>query len=104
VPGTSLHGRGNAVDVALVEKLTEDGRARDLTHAAGSTAQCFDDPALAATLAESFYSADPDFNRLQSEIWHFEYGTAGRDTRGKHTAMPQHCKKMLEKKRKKKGG
>lgn len=85
VPGYSNHGHGSAVDVVL-----KKGSAK-LTPL-GSKAQCNAEKIYVAKLAHFFYDTDPNFNRLETEIWHFEYGTGSQSSRGKFTSLPSVCK------------
>jgi len=87
VPGYSNHGHGIAVDVKLL-----DANNKPLT-TIDSKDQCKTDPAAVETLAKAFYATDPKFVRLETEIWHFEYGTAGQSLRGKHAGLPEKCGK-----------
>lgn len=92
VPGYSNHGKGRAVDVKLFEKS-----GKSLTIAGNSTSQCFVSLENIQKLANLFYKDengnDTAFNRLETEIWHFEYGTGGQNSRGKYLTYPSKCKK-----------
>jgi hypothetical protein len=86
VPGFSNHGTGVAVDAYL----KQDGK--NLTNPNSKTQCQNNDPAWVEKIAEIFYAADNNFLRLESEIWHFEFGTSGADkTRGKYMGMPKKC-------------
>ena len=85
VPGYSNHGHGVAVDVRLLDKNGKELTSMD------SKAQCGTDPKYVEALAEAFYATDPNFVRLETEIWHFEYGTGGRALRGKYETLPNKC-------------
>jgi cold shock CspA family protein len=77
-PGNSNHGRGEAVDAFLVDK---DGKLLTL-FGASNKLQCKSDPKYVKQLAEIFYAADSaNFKRLETEIWHFEYGIPGIDSK-----------------------
>lgn len=84
-PGFSRHGLGRAVDVVLIKNGTELFKisTRD---------QCNVDPGVVAKLTSFFYSTDKKFLRLNSEIWHFEYGTQPDQTRQQFTTKPSFCK------------
>ncbi len=84
-PGYSNHGHGRAVDVIL----KKDGRR---LFEISSKTQCSADPQYIAKIANLFYAADPNFVRLNTEIWHFEYGTAGQDARSQTTGGSSKCK------------
>ncbi|MBI5728749.1 MAG: D-alanyl-D-alanine carboxypeptidase family protein [Candidatus Magasanikbacteria bacterium] len=84
VPGFSNHGHGRAVDLFPVK----DGK--QLYSATPRTAQCQADPKVIETVDNFFYTTDPKFNRLETEIWHFEYGTNGT-SRSHYTAKPVAC-------------
>lgn len=85
VPGFSNHGHGVAIDAHLMQ----DGK-RLYNGISGST-QCTVDPEYVSILANAFYQADDKFNRLETEIWHFEYDTGGKTSVGKFTGTPQRC-------------
>ena len=87
VPGYSNHGHGIAVDVKLLDANNKPLTSMD------SKDQCETDPAAVETLAKAFYATDPKFVRLETEIWHFEYGTGGRALRGQYADLPQKCGK-----------
>jgi|GEM_PF-6093819 len=71
LPGFSNHGNGLAIDVALRKK----GENTNLTGAISASRQCGVPEKYIKIMAEIFYNADFNFSRLESEIWHFEYGT-----------------------------
>ncbi len=81
VPGYSRHGHGVAIDVNLGD---EDGE--NLMPGTNSKSQCNVNPEYIRILAKAFYDADPKWNRLNTEVWHFEYGTASNV--GKHLGYP----------------
>lgn len=85
VPGYSNHGHGIAVDVQLLDDM---GNA--LTPISSKT-QCGANLEYVELLAKAFYETDPNFVRLETEIWHFEYGTSGKQSRGKYTNLPAVC-------------
>lgn len=81
IPGKSNHGRGDAVDVRLIDKngktLLLNKNGQDIFNNGNQgKEQCEVDLKYIKILAEAFYEADPKFNRVMSEIWHFEYGTS----------------------------
>lgn len=86
VPGGSAHGLGRAVDVYLVKNGKQ-------LFGANSKAQCDVPLEYVQKIANYFYKADANFNRLEREIWHFEYGTAGQQFRNKYTGYTEKCKK-----------
>ncbi|MBI2444080.1 MAG: D-alanyl-D-alanine carboxypeptidase family protein [Candidatus Magasanikbacteria bacterium] len=86
VPGFSNHGLGRAVDVKLIKDNQELFKI-------DSKGQCTVDPEIISTLAGFFYDADKNFVRLDTEIWHFEYGTAGQPTRSQTRSRSPTCKK-----------
>jgi D-alanyl-D-alanine dipeptidase len=73
-PGGSNHGQGLAVDAYLYDKqgnrLTFAGTKKPKK----GNYQCNSEDANIDKIARFFYEADSGFNRLGSEIWHFEYG------------------------------
>lgn len=81
VPGFSNHGKGNAVDLILVKNGSQ------LFTTMPRDAQCDVSPQLVTQMA-GFFSGDPKWSRLQTEIWHFEYGTNGT----LYTTKPSFCK------------
>ncbi|MCB9799028.1 D-alanyl-D-alanine carboxypeptidase family protein [Candidatus Nomurabacteria bacterium] len=83
-PGYSNHGLGRALDVSLAKN---GKRLMNID----SKAQCKVDPAIIKTLAEIFYEADANFVRLETEIWHFEYGTSGQSARNRYDGYPSKC-------------
>lgn len=85
VPGFSNHGHGRAVDMVLLKNGKQ-------LFATNSTTQCDASVLDIETIANFFYTADSKFNRLETEIWHFEYGTEGQSPRGKFTGKPSKCK------------
>lgn len=86
VPGFSNHGHGRAVDIMLKKAGKE-------LYIINGKDQCKASPENVAKIASLFYDADPKFNRLETEIWHFEYGTEGQGARLKTTALPSACAK-----------
>jgi hypothetical protein len=84
VPGSSNHGHGRAVDVALLK----DGKP--ITTISSAT-QCGVPLENVKTLANIFFEADPGFHRLETEIWHFEYGTKGQGIRIREARYPLEC-------------
>ena len=89
LPGFSNHGHGVALDVSLVKKGTD----KQLTGGTSSKKQCAIPTLMAKTLAEIFYKADAGFVRLETEIWHFEYGTMGTSSRNWYNSLPESCTK-----------
>lgn len=88
-PGYSNHGHGRAVDIFLIK----DNTALTIF---GSSAQCKTDEKYVKLLASYFEQADAfNFSRLDTEIWHYEYGTSGQAHRVQGSAMgkmPPTCK------------
>ena len=84
-PGYSNHGHGRAVDAVL----QKNGKA---LFGATSKKQCGVNPEYVAKIASLFYAADINFVRLETEIWHFEYGTAGQSARSRTTGPGSKCK------------
>lgn len=84
-PGFSNHGHGRAVDAIL----KKNGKA---LFEATSKKQCAVNPEYIAKIANLFYAADPNFVRLETEIWHFEYGTVGQGARSRTTGAGSKCK------------
>ncbi|MSU75383.1 MAG: hypothetical protein EXS55_02625 [Candidatus Magasanikbacteria bacterium] len=95
VPGYSNHGHGRAVDMFLAKKGAPSGPAGQL-FGSSSTEQCRVPLEYIQKIAEFFAAADPNFVRLETEIWHFEYGTAGQSARipakGAGSGYPSICK------------
>lgn len=87
VPGFSIHGLGQAVDVFLYDKS-----GNRLTFFGGE--QCNSSPEDVARLANIFYNTSDYFYRLETEIWHFEY-TDGplNNSRLRTTSLPTKCTK-----------
>ncbi|PIR03847.1 MAG: hypothetical protein COV59_04230 [Candidatus Magasanikbacteria bacterium CG11_big_fil_rev_8_21_14_0_20_39_34] len=83
-PGFSNHGHGVAIDVFLYK----NGKQLTLY---GSSGQCKTSPRFVKEIADIFYLADPNFVRLETEIWHFEYGTMGTSARNRYDTLPQTC-------------
>ena len=72
VPGKSNHGLGIAIDAYL---YTHD--KKPLMRGVKSSNQCSVDLEHVEALAKIFYDADPRFERLSSEIWHFNFRLSG---------------------------
>jgi hypothetical protein len=84
VPGGSVHGLGNAVDVSL-----KNSQGTQVITAGSSKAQCKADPAEVTRIAN--YMEDAGFVRYQNEIWHFEVNST-QSLRGPYKDMPPKCK------------
>lgn len=84
VPGYSNHGHGRAVDLFPVKN------GKQLYSASPRTDQCKMDVGIIETVSNFFYATDPKFKRLESEIWHFEYGTSGSNV-GIYRTKPKSC-------------
>lgn len=88
VPGNSIHGLGQAIDVFLYDK-----NGTRLTFFGGA-AQCNSSAENIKTLANIFYNVSENFYRLETEIWHFEYSEKPvNELRDKHTGYPKSCNK-----------
>lgn len=83
-PGFSKHGHGRALDI----KLLKNGKALNTLSSKG---QCKTGADVVKALAEIFYEADANFVRLETEIWHFEYGTKGTSSRDRYNTHPYKC-------------
>jgi len=83
-PGGSRHGTGFAMDT----KLLQNGKA--ITISGDSKAQCKTPLQNIKKIAQVFYQSDPQWNRYEAEIWHFEYGLMPPN-RGKYDGLPGVC-------------
>jgi hypothetical protein len=88
LPGFSNHGNGIAIDVVLRKK----GNPTNLTGGLSSKGQCSINQEYIKVLSEIFYEADFNFVRLETEIWHFEYGTKDLiPKRNWYNSYPKRC-------------
>lgn len=85
VPGYSKHGIGVAIDVVLA-----DANGNRVYPVLNSQTQCNlspEDVRKVDILAKAFY--DADWKRLNTEVWHFEYGTSGSVSQ--YYGLPAKC-------------
>lgn len=93
VPGYSNHGHGRAIDVFLYKLDSNGSKGTRLTFWGYSGGQCVNEQYV-KEIADIFRSVDTKFNRLESEVWHFEYGTEPvPGVVGDFRELPKQCKK-----------
>lgn len=87
VPGNSIHGLGQAVDVFLYDK-----NGTRLTFF-GASNQCKSDSKNVGILSNIFYNTSQNFFRLENEIWHFEFTKEPiNELRVRTSELPKSCK------------
>jgi hypothetical protein len=85
-PGYSNHGHGTAIDLSLMKN------GKDVITAGKFDSQCGFNAKYVHDIADILYRADPDnFYRLETEVWHFEYGKNGASNRIKTYDFPKKC-------------
>ncbi len=88
VPGYSSHGHGNAIDVHFA-----DEKGKRYYENVNSKTQCDQAESSFNVVANVLYAVDPNFKRLESEIWHFEYGVSSNPKVGDYRGYPASCNK-----------